>query len=107
MRKTMVLLFAMSILAACSTIGDKAPADPRSTRTGWSNTDRKTFLVACEQGLEGNIKASGICSCVLEKMEKKYASLQLADEEGGEAAGAKAARECAGNVRYGEGFDNN
>jgi hypothetical protein len=44
---------------------------------------------------------------VLEKMEKKYASLQLADEEGGEAAGAKAARECAGNVRYGEGFDNN
>jgi hypothetical protein len=107
MRKIIVLLLSIVVLKACTSNHEKTAAEHKTIVEGWSATDRKTFLEACEQGLEGNMRASNICSCVLEKMEKQYVSLQLADEEGGEAAGAKAARECAGNVGYSDGFDNN
>lgn len=73
----------------------------------WSAADRETFLRACRAGLEGNIRARKICRCVLEKMERRYATLLDADEQGGETAGALAARECAGNIGYSEGLGNN
>jgi hypothetical protein len=43
-------------------------------------------------------RAKKICSCVLEKLEKKYASLSEADEKGGEAAGKRLATECVEEV---------
>lgn len=77
-----MLLISLAVVEACTSNQEKTAAEHKTIREGWSTGDRKTFLRACEEGLEGNMKASNICSCVLEKMEKQYVSLQLADEEG-------------------------
>jgi hypothetical protein len=68
---------------------------------GWSKTDKNTFLGQCQDGLTqkgyNTGKAQQLCSCVLEKLEKRYSSLDEGNEKGGNAAGAKAMQECLGD----------
>jgi hypothetical protein len=68
---------------------------------GWSKRDKNTFLGQCEDGLAQKGYATGkaqqLCSCVLEKLEKRYSSLDEGNEKGGNAAGAKAMQECLGD----------
>ena len=65
---------------------------------GWSNADKNGFIQPCETGLMQNgyssNQASQLCNCMVEKLQKRYSSLQEANNKGGEAAGAKVRREC-------------
>jgi len=74
--------------------------------SGWSTKDKNGFLTPCAASLNqqgySNSQARQLCSCALEKLERKYSSLKDADNRGGEAAGAKVMQECAN----GSGDDN-
>lgn len=65
---------------------------------GWSKSDKNTFSTQCQQNIEATGysegKARQLCDCILKKIEKKYSSLDDANEKGGEAAGTKARQEC-------------
>jgi hypothetical protein len=62
MRKTKIL-FALSLFLMLS-----------CSRT-WTEKDRQTFLGGCLQGAKKDMdsaKAKGYCSCMLEKLQKRY-----------------------------------
>jgi hypothetical protein len=67
---------------------------------GWSQRDKNAFLSPCQDGLTdkgySTAQARQLCSCALEKLEKRYSSLSEGNDKGGEAAGTKAMQECAG-----------
>jgi hypothetical protein len=68
------------------------------TGNGWSKTDETTFFSQCKTGLveQGytSSRATNLCNCFLQKIEARYSSVKDANERGGEAAGAKAMKEC-------------
>ncbi len=74
---------------------------------GWSAKDKNAFISPCTDGLvqQGYTRAQArqLCNCAIEKIEKKYSSLQDADQRGGESAGSKAMQEC---LTAGGGDDN-
>ncbi len=111
MKKLTVLLLAAAFLAVgCNNNNPKKTEEgggglfggnnggnngPKKGGNGWATQDRDKFMNDCTTGLGeavGNPKQ--VCSCVLENLEKKYASLAEADRVGGKAEGERAVREC-------------
>lgn len=139
MKKIFVLLLAVSLFVACNndkknpfgkidfkekngTGDDKDNKDDKNddngfkTASNWTSKQRSTFLSQCVESAGGNPQAKSICSCVLEKMEKRFPDPNDA-ENASEELGAKLARECMagtntdneGNedVEDNSGFNNN
>jgi hypothetical protein len=84
----------------------KVKDDDYDEPSGWSKTDRNTFLSQCENALTGtngfsNAKATQYCDCALGKLEKKYASLAEGNAKGGETAGTKAMQQCTNEIANG------
>jgi hypothetical protein len=131
MKKVLIFLMAFTLFAACNNDKGKMSRDDRNadyrdkddynnnddkntddrnrdentSNEGWTERDRSKFLADCmgEAG-DNQGRAKKICSCVLEKLEKKYASLSDADAKGGEAAGKRLATECVEEI---DGNSNN
>ncbi len=74
---------------------DDSNNDENTSSDGWTEKDKSKFLSDCMGGF-GDKQALGkkICACALEKFEKKYTSLDEANEKGGEAAGTRYGKEC-------------
>ena len=131
MKKILILFLAISLFAGCNntTKGfdkedkpktgnrdkddrDNGDEDDNSEDGGgsWSKKDKNRFLQECEDGLTGQGYSSGqsrqLCDCVVKKLEKKYSSLNDANNKGGETAGARAIQECAAGGDYGNDEDN-
>jgi hypothetical protein len=125
MKKLFILMLTIGLFTACNNTanglkekddrktekpgrddGDDRNDDGGNKGGGWSKKERNNFLSQCEEGLAANgyssSQARQLCNCVLGKVEKKYSSLDEANEQGGETAGAMAMQECAG----GGGGDN-
>lgn len=130
MKKILIMLLSVSLLSACNNnqgkngilggVGGKKTSrdkdddykknnkdddytnrDDDNGRGGWTSADRNNFMQAC------NAQASSeICSCVLQKLEKKYKNLADADERGGEQAGMDLSRQCL-NEGNGGNLNNN
>jgi hypothetical protein len=114
MKKLLILLMSFSLFMACNNDKPKYDRDDRNadyrekddyrkddntkdeySSDGWSEKDRSKFIRDClsESG-DDNPQAKKICSCILEKLEKKYASLSEGDRKGGEAEGKRMATQC-------------
>ena len=92
MKKLLILFLTIGILISCN---DNAPRgfNDRDSDGGWTNKLRNKYLNQCIDEAGDNEKlARKVCSCVLEKVEKKYTVEEA--EELSEAVGAKLAREC-------------
>jgi hypothetical protein len=61
---------------------------------GWSKEGENKFMDACLKSSGNNPQAKQVCSCVLEKLEKKYATSMDADAGGSEQEGRELAQEC-------------
>jgi len=96
MKKLLPIVFAASLFIACNNNGGIGMGG------GWSKSDQNQFMQPCLQA--GQTKE--ICSCVLEKLEKKYANLKEADAKGGAEAGRQLTMECMNGVMGNEN-DNN
>jgi hypothetical protein len=83
MKKLLIFFLAVNVLAACNNNGMMGGG-------GWTTQDRNEFMNPCLQG--GQTKE--ICSCVLQKLEKKYSNLNEANAKGGAQAGRDLALEC-------------
>lgn len=67
---------------------------------GWSKSEENQFMQPCLQGGQ----SQEICSCVLQKLEKKYATFKEADQKGTSEEGKQLAMEC---MNGGNGLNNN
>ena len=88
---------------------DDRNRDENTSNEGWTERDRSKFLADCMAGFENN-EATGkkLCPCVLEKLEKKYASLSEGDAKGGEAEGKRMATACLEAIKgSGDNEENN
>lgn len=88
MKKLLTIVFAASLLIACNNNGGMG------IEGGWSKAERDGFVQNCVQG--GQSKE--ICSCVLQKFEKKYPNYKEADAKGTEQDGMQWAQECLNGI---------
>jgi hypothetical protein len=68
--------------------------------TGWAENDKNRFLKGCIASFDENQSelANKICPCVLEKMEKEFASYSEADTKEGETASTRIALQCKDEI---------
>ena len=72
-----------------------------ANKTGWAKNDKNKFMNECvESFIKENQEALGdkICPCVLEKMEKEYASYNEADTKEGKSESDKLALQCYSEI---------
>jgi hypothetical protein len=76
---------------------------------GWAENDRTSFLKDCKSSFDNGQEdvANRICPCVLEKMEKEFASMNEANTKGGEAAGTRLALQCKEEILGNNNNNNN
>jgi hypothetical protein len=92
MKKITAFIALMIVLAACNNNNNKMG--------GWSKESENKFMNECVNSSGTNPQAKQICSCVLGKLEKKYATSAEADAKGSEQEGRDLATECmnGGNI---------
>lgn len=109
MKRMFIVLLSLSLLTACNNNPlvkkDKMENDDRDRdrdrddnededdikeQSSWTKSDRNKFMDDCTTG--GGTEQ--LCSCVLGKIEARYASLDEANRKGGEEMGKKLATEC-------------
>jgi hypothetical protein len=76
------------------------------TESNWTRSQRNKWLDQCIEASGNNPKAREVCSCVLEKLEKKYPDSKDADNAS-EAEGTRLAKECMAGTVTGGDEDNN
>ncbi|MBK5272796.1 MAG: hypothetical protein JJE22_17490 [Bacteroidia bacterium] len=104
MKKLLIFFFASFLFAACNNNGGMGG--------GWSESDQNKFLNDCVAQSGNSAQAKQICSCVLEKLQKKYPSARDADQ-GTAELGQQLAMECMNGLngnnlnKNGDDFNNN
>ena len=98
MKKLLILFLTISLFTACNDNNPRGFNNKNGDGDGgWTNKLRNKYLKECIDEAGDNAKlAKKVCSCVLEKVEKKYTVEEA--EELSEAVGAKLARECMEDV---------
>jgi hypothetical protein len=82
----------------------KTNTDDEDTRSNWTNKQRDKWLNECIEASENNPQAKRVCSCVLDKMEKKYPDARDA-ENASEAEGVRLAKGCMEDLGIKSGND--
>jgi hypothetical protein len=65
---------------------------------GWTKEEEEKWMNACIKGGEDNQRNRAICSCVLQKAEKKYATYAEEERVGTNAEGRQWGQECANGI---------
>ena len=88
---------------------DEKKNDENTGNSGWTEKDKNFFIKDCKSSFENNNQelADRICPCVLEKMEKEFASMNEAETKGGEAASNRIALQCKDEIIGNNGNNNN
>jgi len=84
--------------------GNKRRDEDDDNGRGWSSADKRQWMNLCTSNRDieslGETKATNYCECILDKMEKRFSSLQKADAEGGQQLGEQLGEECARELGY-------
>lgn len=72
---------------------DRDKDDDDNGKSNWTSKQRNKWLNECMDAADNSPRAKEVCSCVLEKMEKKYPDASDV-EKASEAEGTRLAKEC-------------
>ena len=87
MKKIPVFIILVIVFAACNNSNTNKMG-------GWTKESENKFMNDCLNSSGNNPQKKQICSCVLEKLEKKYATSMDADARGNRQEGQELAQEC-------------
>ena len=92
MKQLLTFLFAITLFTACNNNNNGMLKG--NSKSNWTNKDRNKALSDCENELPDNPQAKQICSCLLEKVEKKYPDPEDVDKKSSTEEIADMTRSC-------------
>lgn len=115
MKQLIIFLFSITFITACN--NNKNPrlrndngglgGGGDDTRSNWTSKDRNKWMDECEGEIPGNPQSKQICSCVLDKLEKKYSDLDDANKKSSKDEVTVMTRACVAGGGGGGDEDNN
>jgi hypothetical protein len=105
MKQLLIVLLTVTLFTACNNSNNGMLKG--KTKSNWTSKDRTKALSDCEDELPDNPQAKEICSCLLEKVEKKYPEPEDVEKKSSKEEIANMTRAClAGDVGGGDADDN-